>query len=97
MGPEIYFTALVFAIGALDIVWRAASAISKKMDLGQSTQGTAKKVIRDDWYMFFHRSALLGPLADETEETGSTSSRKSTPVTKPKRKDRRTPARLNVS
>jgi hypothetical protein len=62
MEPGMYMTGIVFAIGALHLVTRVVTYVSRYYAESASVQARAKKapVQRDDWYMFFHRSQLTG-------------------------------------
>lgn len=62
MEPGIYLTALVFAVVALHLLDKVVTAVSSFLAasgirLSKPSKAPSK---RDDWYMFFHRSDLIG-------------------------------------
>lgn len=92
MEPGLAFTALVFSIGALHLIWQAADRISK---YNHSVNKTSKPAVkRDDWYVFFHRSDLLGPTVEEKKDK-STNHQRPANGQRPAAKRPARPARLS--
>lgn len=78
-------TALVIGVGGLHLIWRAAAYLG----IQTGRPGTTKKGVRSDWYMFFHRSRLIG----DTREESVAEERQVTPAPRPQ-VDRRPRARF---
>ena len=68
MESGIYLTGMVFAIGALHLLTRLVTYVSRYYAASASGQAKAKKapVHRSDWYVFFHRSDLTGESEQNT-------------------------------
>lgn len=98
MEPATILTIMVFSVGALHLVWQAASGIGKLLGKTQQnlTYGKRSKSHRDDWYVFFHRSDLTGPDTSK-EKSKSLSDRQSTSSTRRRKSSRRLVARVNLS
>ena len=69
MESGIYLTGMVFAIGALHLITRLVTYVSRYYAASGIGQARSQKapVRRGDWYVFFHRSDLTG----ESEEKKS--------------------------
>lgn len=75
METGIYLTALVFGVGFVHLAVQAASFMSS----GKKAQSEKQKnVVRDDWYMFFHRSQLTGIKEEEIYPTQAGMTKKKT-------------------
>lgn len=98
MEPATYLAIMVFSVGALHLVWQAASHIGKLLGKSQQTltYGQRSKNRRDDWYVFFHRSDLTGPESSR-EKTISIGDRPSTSSTRRRKSSRRPVARITPS
>ncbi len=98
MEPATFFTIMVFSVGALHLVWRAADSIGKLLGKNQQslTYGKRKENHRDDWYMFFHRSDLTGPETTRDMST-STGDHPSASSTRRRKSSKRPVARVHLS
>nr|WP_320012127.1 hypothetical protein [uncultured Desulfobulbus sp.] len=80
MESGLLFTAAVIGVGALHLVWQAATSIERKTSQQTSSQSSKKhESKRADWYMFFFRSDITGketrqiaPTASKSEQTRRT-------------------------
>lgn len=70
METGIYFTALVLAVGVLHLVQKVIECIHRfKAPFGKTYNSVPKvPVKRDDWYVFFHCSDLIGKPLKHPEE-----------------------------
>lgn len=59
MESGLLFSTLVLAVGAFHLISKASAFLGKQMAKFRDPAKT-KKVVRDDWYMFFNRSDLTG-------------------------------------
>lgn len=98
MEPGIYLTALVFGIGALHLVNQFASSIGKLLNSAERNQAWTDRSQprRDDWYVFFHCSDLIGK-TDRDRENDSTDNRRTKTVGEKRRGSRRLAARMPLS
>lgn len=91
MESGIYLSAMVFGVGLMHLVVRAASMMSNGKRTGQ--QKTKSNAQRDDWYMFFHRSQLTG--TDERDTLPPQTGVRTKPVArKPRAGQRRAQMRI---
>lgn len=98
MEPATILTIMVFSVGALHLVWQAASRIGKLLGKSQQslTYGKHSTNCRDDWYVFFHRSDLTGP-EQGRDKSISKGERPSTSATQRRKSSRRLVARVNLT
>jgi hypothetical protein len=69
MEPGIYFTTLVFAVGALHLLSKVVAYVTGYLAASGLRPDKSSRVPahRDDWYMFFHRSDLTGEPEKKTK------------------------------
>jgi hypothetical protein len=62
MEPGFYLTTLVFAVAVLHLLNRTVTSVARFLAASglRSNESRDKPGQRDDWYMFFHRSDLIG-------------------------------------
>ena len=60
MEPSILFAQLVLGLCAIHLISRSSEHIAKWWAKNRPENTPAKKVIRDDWYVFFRCSDLWG-------------------------------------
>lgn len=82
MEPGFYFTALVFAVAALDLITRGVSFFHRNSMASRPGKGKSVNK-RSDWYVFFYCSDLTG----EKKQT-TVSNKNDKDITKGKRKSR---------
>lgn len=94
MEPAMYMTGMVLAVGALHLVTRVVTYVSRYHAASKSGRAKSKKVPvhRDDWYMFFHRSDLTGESRDKRSSTRKDNHSDISPGTR-QRRDTRTALR----
>jgi hypothetical protein len=70
MEPGIYFTALVFAVGALHLLSKVVAHVTGYLAASGLRPDKSKRLPahRDDWYVFFHRSDLTGESQKKTKK-----------------------------
>ncbi|PHR26374.1 MAG: hypothetical protein COA36_12350 [Desulfotalea sp.] len=81
MEPGFYFTALVFAVATLHLINRAVFYVNSIfLASGMKPNHPAKTANqRDDWYMFFHRSALYGNMGKQATKRSTNNTTSSPP------------------
>jgi hypothetical protein len=95
MEPGLYLTTLVFAVAALHLINKAVTYVSGFLAASGMRSNKSRKVPahRDDWYMFFHRSDLLGKPENKNKKKNTSISSSST---KYKRRDSRPALRRHL-
>jgi len=88
----MYLSALVFGIGVIHLAVQAASFFNhgKKAD----TLGRYSENRRDDWYMFFNRSQLIGSEKTEPYPVKGAMDKKKQTVQQPQRVQKRAQVRM---
>lgn len=91
MEPGFCMTTLVFAVAVLHLINKTIAYVSRFLAASGRTSNEPRKgsVQRDDWYMFFHRSDLLGKLEVKHEIRRKNTSITSSSTKKQKKRDPR--------
>jgi len=99
MEPGFYLTTLVFAVAVLHLINRAVTSVTRFLaasDL-RLNESRKKPVQRDDWYMFFHRSDLIGKPKEKNNTNRNNMSISSPSSEKQKRCDSRPVLRRHLT
>jgi len=98
MEPGFYLTTLVFAVAALHLINKSITYVSGFLAASGMRSNESRKVPakRDDWYMFFHLSDLIGK-PEKKNETKPENTSISSSLGKHKRRDSRPALRRQLT